>query len=47
MIVDPWGRVVAMRASGEGIVKAEIDLDALERIRRGLPSLRHIRPALR
>ncbi len=46
MIVDPWGRVVAMKASGEGIVKAEIDLDALERIRRGLPSLRHIRPAL-
>jgi len=43
MIVDPWGRVVARAADGEGIALAEIDLGALARIRRELPSLAHVR----
>jgi predicted amidohydrolase len=42
-IVDPWGRVVARRAKAQGYVEATIDLEEVERIRRGLPCLRHVR----
>jgi len=43
MIVDPWGRVVARAPEGEAVVTAEIDLEALARIRRELPALAHTR----
>ncbi len=43
MIVDPWGRVVARAPDGETVVTAEIDLQALARIRRELPALAHTR----
>jgi predicted amidohydrolase len=43
MIVDPWGRVLARAGDGEGVVTAEVDLGALARIRRELPSLAHTR----
>ena len=43
MIVDPWGRVLANLESATGVAVAEIDLDALARIRAELPSLRHDR----
>jgi predicted amidohydrolase len=42
-IVDPWGRVVACRPSGAGVVVARIDLDEVARRRRELPALRHVR----
>jgi predicted amidohydrolase len=45
-IVDPWGKVVARRLRGEGVVAATVDLRALARIRRGLPCLDHVRPQL-
>jgi len=45
-IVDPWGRVVASKPRGEGVVTARIDLDALDRVRRELPALRHVRRSL-
>jgi len=41
MIVDPWGRVLAVAADGPGIVAAEIDLDYLARVRAELPALMH------
>jgi predicted amidohydrolase len=40
-IVDPWGKVVASRASGTGVVVATIVPDRAERVRRELPSLAH------
>lgn len=43
MIVDPWGRIVAELPDGAGIVRAEIDLDYLQKIRRELPALKHRR----
>jgi predicted amidohydrolase len=44
MIVDPWGRVAARLDHDEpGVLLAEIELDAVERARRALPSLRHDR----
>lgn len=39
MIVDPWGRVVAAAGSGEGIVRAEIDLGLVDAARRQIPVL--------
>jgi predicted amidohydrolase len=45
-IVDPWGEVVARKRRGAGWIAAEIDLDRLERIRRGLPCLEHARSEL-
>lgn len=38
-VVDPWGRVVAERTIGSGVVTATIDLDEVARVRRALPSL--------
>lgn len=44
MIVDPWGLVLALAADREGHVVADLDLDALARIRRDLPALANRRP---
>ena len=44
LIVDPWGLVLATAPDRVGHVTAELDLDALERIRRELPSLANRRP---
>jgi nitrilase len=38
MIVDPWGEVLAMRAEGEGIVLAEMDVERLREVRAALPA---------
>jgi predicted amidohydrolase len=42
-IVDPWGRILAERPQGPGIVYAELDFKELERVRRELPALKHRR----
>lgn len=44
MVIDPWGRVLATQASGDGIILAEVDLGQLSDIRRELPALTHRRP---
>jgi predicted amidohydrolase len=44
MIVDPWGVVLATAADGEGVVVADIDLQAQDRIRESLPSLANRQP---
>ena len=46
LIVDPWGAVVGMLESEEGIVTSRIDLEHLAKVRAGLPCLDHARPDL-
>jgi deaminated glutathione amidase len=46
MIVDPWGVVLAQAPDRDGVITAEIDLDALQSIRAKLPSGDHRRPEL-
>jgi predicted amidohydrolase len=41
LIVDPWGTVRAECGDGEGFATAWIEPEVVERVRRGLPSLRH------
>lgn len=41
LICDPWGTVLAECGEGEGVATAWIDPAVVERVRRGLPSLRH------
>jgi deaminated glutathione amidase len=43
MIVDPWGRVLDVLASGEGTVVADIELDQLHELRRKMPVFSHRR----
>ena len=38
MIVDPWGTILAMRAEGEGIVLAEMDLARIREVQAALPA---------
>ena len=44
LIVDPWGEVVADGKEGVGIVSARIEIAAIAKARRMVPSLRHDRP---
>ena len=44
MIVDPWGVVLATAPDGEGIVLADLDLAAQDRVRESLPSLANRQP---
>jgi nitrilase len=41
MLIDPWGKIIAMREEGEGVVSGDIDLLHLAEIRSNLPALRH------
>ena len=43
MIVDPWGQIVARRATGPGVVIADIDLSRQTEIRQRFPVLAHRR----
>jgi predicted amidohydrolase len=43
-IVDPWGRLLAVAAGGEGFVAADLDLDEQRRVRESLPALANRRP---
>jgi predicted amidohydrolase len=43
MIVDPWGKIVAMASAGPGVAVAEIDLQRVERTRRAIPVAGHRR----
>ena len=47
MVVDPWGKVVAVLAQGEGVVLAEIDSAQIASVRTQLPALEHRRGAVR
>jgi len=41
MVVDPWGKVVAERATGAGVVVADIDPVFQAKMRNSLPALTH------
>lgn len=41
MAIDPWGEVVAQRATDEGVVLAEVDADRVRTARAQLPVLSH------
>ena len=41
LIADPWGQVRAQRATGEGVVLAELDAAHLKQCRSQLPALTH------
>lgn len=43
MIIDPWGRILARRATGPGLARADIDLESQARLRRDFPCLEHRR----
>jgi deaminated glutathione amidase len=43
MIIDPWGKVLACREEGEGVVLAELDTARIAEVRQSLPALRHLR----
>ena len=45
MVIDPWGTVLAQAPDQPGVVFAELDFAAQERIRRELPALANRRPA--
>ncbi|MFA6303889.1 MAG: carbon-nitrogen hydrolase family protein [Legionella sp.] len=41
MIIDPWGKVLAEKDSGAGIITTEIDLGFLQQLRHRFPSVKH------
>jgi deaminated glutathione amidase len=41
MIIDPWGKVLAVLASGPGVITADIDHAEIARVRQSLPALTH------
>jgi deaminated glutathione amidase len=43
MVIDPWGEVMAMQATGPGVALAEIDMARLDSVRLQLPTLQHRR----
>jgi predicted amidohydrolase len=44
MVVDPWGTVIAQHFGDQpGVILADLELEAVERARRALPTLRHER----
>jgi predicted amidohydrolase len=45
MVVDPWGRILAVCEPGEGLAIADLDPGEIARVRGELPSLASRRPA--
>jgi predicted amidohydrolase len=43
LIIDPWGRILAERAEGEGILMADLDLGRLDEVRTRIPCEHHAR----
>jgi len=43
MVVDPWGHIVGMSSDGPGLALAEIDLERVDAVRRGIPLAAHRR----
>ena len=41
LIADPWGEVIAQCSEGEGICSATVQQATIERVRAGLPCLKH------
>ncbi len=41
MLIEPWGRVLAVQPQGEQVVLADLDIERLRQCRRQLPALEH------
>jgi deaminated glutathione amidase len=41
MLIDPWGKVMAMQDEGPGVVVGTVDTQIIEQMRRDLPALSH------
>ncbi len=41
MLIDPWGKIVAVLPDSEGIVVGDIDAQLIREVRRNLPALQH------
>jgi len=41
MIIDPWGDIIATQEEGEGVITADVSMQALDSIRQSLPTLKH------
>jgi nitrilase len=40
-IIDPWGKIIAERPAGAGVVWADLNFERLDEIRRDFPALTH------
>jgi deaminated glutathione amidase len=41
VVIDPWGKIVAERPTGAGVIVADVDPAFQAKMRRGLPALTH------
>jgi nitrilase len=41
MLIDPWGEILSVLPSGEGLVIGDIDPHRLQYVREILPALQH------
>ncbi|HAT1775673.1 carbon-nitrogen hydrolase family protein [Legionella pneumophila] len=41
MVVEPWGKVLAQKEEGQGVILADIDLERLSQLRRQFPCVEH------
>ena len=41
MLIDPWGKIVAVLPESEGVVVGDIDQQLMQEVRRNLPALQH------
>ncbi len=41
LIIDPWGRILAESAEGDGLITADLDLELPHKLRRDFPTLSH------
>jgi deaminated glutathione amidase len=46
MVIDPWGTVLAQASDSECVIIADLDLDAVDRVRTSIPSLANRRADL-
>jgi len=43
MIIDPWGHVIAQIDDDEGVILADLDIEAVNKARSSIPALKHDR----
>lgn len=41
MLIDPWGKIVAVLDEGPGVVSGNLDMDFMQQVRESLPALKH------
>jgi predicted amidohydrolase len=44
MVIDPWGTVIAQAPDAVTVIHADLDLDRVAQVRRGIPALANRRP---